>query len=629
MKSPHETDNAMFLSSKIKNTMPAEEQVLQSSDESDESLALSDREAQTDLPAPQKHSKPKLLLLDLAPSVVATIESKWADVVVGTLGRPYKVDQTAGYTPAINHEFLSGHQECDIIIADFTFPAIDDSSPGEKHVPPQELDVWVKKNLGYIDNRGLTALRNRDVFERTLKQGGVIIVFADLVQEHDAKFASTDYGNRLTPGRKLSFSVWNLTSDLESLTLDDDHGSVTTAVDGSSLGKLVTKHLPGSEFTCAIRPRYPTDEWTALAVNKFNGWVAAGLQKEGRLVTLVVPQLANKAAFLDELLTTVLPEYLPDLFPDIATGAWTHRPEYELPRVAELRSERIRIEEETRAALAALDGQIDAEKIENGWIHDLLTATGDELVNAVKRALTEMGFRKVVDVDEIRDQAKQSRREDLRIEDRHPVLVVDIKGIGGRPTDEDATQANKHALIHSRESKNPEVQGLSIINHERHMPPLERDNNMPFREELLTVADETSLGLMTSFDLYRILVNMRRWKWTSGDVTPLLYASKRVSVVPTHYEFIGSIAGVWSKANAFGVVIENGAVNVGDTLAIEGPIYFEELTVRSIRVNDAAVQTATIADQAGFPLPESGAKIREGMRVFVIHRTEQVVEQKN
>ncbi|MCA7884680.1 hypothetical protein LGM58_15900, partial [Burkholderia contaminans] len=148
-------------------------------------------------------------------------------------------------------------------------------------------------------------------------------------------------------------------------------------------------------------------------------------------------------------------------------------------------------------------------------------------------------------------------------------------------------------------------------------------------EELLTVADETSLGLMTSFDLYRILVNMRRWKWTSGDVTPLLYASKRVSVVPTHYEFIGSIAGVWSKANAFGVVIENGAVNVGDTLAIEGPIYFEELTVRSIRVNDAAVQTATIADQAGFPLPESGAKIREGMRVFVIHRTEQVVEQKN
>ncbi|MCA7890154.1 hypothetical protein LGM58_44140, partial [Burkholderia contaminans] len=198
---------------------------------------------------------------------------------------------------------------------------------------------------------------------------------------------------------------------------------------------------------------------------------------------MVVPQLANKAAFLDELLTTVLPEYLPDLFPDIATGAWTHRPEYELPRVAELRSERIRIEEETRAALAALDGQIDAEKIENGWIHDLLTATGDELVNAVKRALTEMGFRKVVDVDEIRDQAKQSRREDLRIEDRHPVLVVDIKGIGGRPTDEDATQANKHALIHSRESKNPEVQGLSIINHERHMPPLERDNNMPFREE--------------------------------------------------------------------------------------------------------------------------------------------------
>lgn len=569
--------------------------------------------------APAKQGKPKLLLLDLGSDVVAAVSSKWADIVVGSLGRPYEVEKASGYAPAINHEFLSGHSECDIVIADFAFGQIAQKPDGEKHAPNEETDLWVKRDLGYVDNRGLTGLREQETFNRILRQGGLIVVFADYAHPHEATMASLAYTNNLMPGRQVNLNVWNLAHPLEYLGVLNDHGSVMNAEEQSSLGKLIGKYLPGSEFTCTLKARRQGDEWVALAVNKFGECVAAALEKEGRLVALVVPQLADKAGFVDELLTSVLPEYLPDLFPGITTGAWTHQPQYELPRVAELRREKTRVEEEMRATVATLDDQIVAEQAANGWIHDLLTATGDELVNAVKRALAEVGFSAIVDVDEIRDNAGQSRREDLRLEDRKPVLVVDIKGIGGRPTDEDATQANKHALIHARESKNPEVQGLSIINHERHMPPLERDNAMPFRQELLTVAEETDLGLMTSFDLYRIIVNMRRWNWTSSDVMPLLYASKRIGVVPAHYEYIGTVAAVWPKAKAFGVVIESGVVNVGDTLAIEGPIYFEELPVPSIQVNKAEVQSATIDDQAGFST-EGEAKIREGMRVYVVRR---------
>ncbi len=86
--------------------------------------------------------------------------------------------------------------------------------------------------------------------------------------------------------------------------------------------------------------------------------------------------------------------------------------------------------------------------------------------------------------------------------------------------------------------------------------------------------------------------------------------------MPTHYEYIGTVAHVWK--NAFGVVIETGTVDVGDTLAIEGPIYFEELPVPSIRVGNAEVRSETVDDQAGFPRTEGGAKLREGMRVHVL-----------
>ncbi|AJZ59034.1 hypothetical protein OI25_616 [Paraburkholderia fungorum] len=605
---PQKTDSAMIFRSKAKATpamVDVRQPVAADQNRSDDAL-------------PVKQGKPKMLLLDLDPGAVAAVTSKWTDVVIATLGRPYKVPKASGYVPVINHDFLSGHKECDIVVADFAWKQIESRSPGEKHRPNEETDLWVNQKLGYVDNRGLTGLRERETFERIIRQGGIIIVFADYAPPHDAMMTSIGYGNKLVPGSEVNLDVWNLATPFEYLSVSDDRGSVMTACDSSSLGKLLGKYLPESEFRCTFKPRYPDDHWMPLAVNKYQDWVAAALGKDHRLVALVVPQLADKAGFIGELLSAVLPEYLPDLFPEIATGAWTHRSEYELPQVAQLRREKARIEDEARTAVAALDNLIQAEQTANGWLHDLLTATGDELVDAVKRALAEMGFSAVVDVDEIRDKEGLSRREDLRIEDRRPVLVVDIKGIGGRPSDEDATQANKHALIHARETKNPDVQGLSIINHERHMPPLERDNAMPFRDELLTVAEETGLGLMTSFDLYRLIVNMRRWKWAPDTVQPLLYASRRSEIVPAHYEYIGTVAHVWSKA--FGVVIENGTVNVGDTLAIEGEIYFEELPVESIRVNDAKVQSATENNQAGFPRAEGGTKLREGARVFVVKR---------
>lgn len=618
MNGPHKTiGRTMNFRSKPKKVSPASTDVRQSLNGTDRLLKSPEQCSTTDDVSPEKQVKPKILLLDLDPDAQATVTSKWADVVLGTLGRSYEVQQTSDYTPVINHNFLSGHEECDIIVADFKSREIDRTPPGPKHQLNEVTDLWARSTRGYIDNRGLTGRRERKTFDRIIQQGGIMVVFADYAEPHEAMMASI-YRGYLNSGTQVNLNVWNLIDPLEYLRVSDDHGSVMTGIDSSSLGRLVAKYLPGSEFTCCFDLPTPSDRWFSLAANKFQECVATVFKKDGRPVVLVVPQLADKAGFLDELLTMVLPEYLPDLFPEIATGAWTHRPEYELPTIAELRAEKTRVEEEMRVAIASLDKQIEAEHAANGWIHDLITATGDELVNAVKRALAELGFSAVVDVDEIRDNAGQSRREDLRIEDRELVLVVDIKGIGGRPSDEDATQADKHALIHAKESKNLEVQGLSIINHERHMPPLERDNTMPFRDEILLVAEETGLGLMTSFDLYRILVNMRRWNWASSNVMPLLYGSKRIECAPTHYEYIGMIVHKWKSA--FGVVIESGTVNVGDTLAIEGPIYFEELPVRSIRVNNAEVQSATIDEQAGFSRAECRAKIRERMRVFVVRR---------
>ena len=245
---------------------------------------------------------------------------------------------------------------------------------------------------------------------------------------------------------------------------------------------------------------------------------------------IVVPQLNDKVIFLTNLFANVLPELAPHLFPDIVRGKWTHQPEYELPRVLELREAQTDVERRAQAEVAALEVELEKERAANGWLHDLLTGTDAALVEAAKKALAALGFKNVVDIDAERDKEGKSRREDLQIQDRSPTLVADVKGIAALPSDEDALQADKHAAIRMREQKRTDIEGLSITNHQRHLPPLERENAMPFRQELLDAAEERSLGLITAWDLYPLVRNFRKLGWPTETVKPLLYKKGRIEV---------------------------------------------------------------------------------------------------
>jgi hypothetical protein len=65
------------------------------------------------------------------------------------------------------------------------------------------------------------------------------------------------------------------------------------------------------------------------------------------------------------------------------------------------------------------------------------------------------------------------------------------------------------------------------------------------------------------------------------------------------------------------VLVENG-IEIGDRIAVEGPIYFDEAEVTSIHIKDATAERATVGDPAAFLWPEGNVKVREGMRVYAV-----------
>lgn len=519
----------------------------------------------------------------------------------------------------IGKSALPNYTEQEIVVVELHIDDFGNGPDGEKHRPDGEPDLWAKCDRGLIDPRARSALNVRESFNRTLKAGGVFIVFADARTGIELIIARKQgwRGGELYDQEPFPHDVWRFIDELGDITVHNDHGMEMHAIDNSVLGRLLAGHLDGGQFLCTVEGGYRReDSWVTLAENKFGQPVAICRCRGTKGTVIIVPQIADKGRFLESLFTNVLPELAPHLFPHIERGVWTHRPEYELPKVIELKSQQEEIERRAREAIALLEIELEKEREVQGWINNLLTGTDEELVEAVKRALSEIGFSEVVDVDEERDKEGKSRREDLQITDQSPTLVIDVKGIGGYPSDDHVLQADKHATIRMREENRTDINGLSIINHQRHLPPLDRENAMPFRKELIDVAEEHSLGLMTSWDLYRFVRNFRKLGWHSDNVKPIFYKRGRIEVVPLNYQFIGRIAKAWT--DKFGVVIENGELRIGERIAIEFPIEFEEDQVDSIRVNDQNVETASVGDPVGLLWPAAGPKLREGMRVYRI-----------
>src|SRR6185369_16010666 len=116
-----------------------------------------------------------------------------------------------------------------------------------------------------------------------------------------------------------------------------------------------------------------------------------------------------------------------------------------------------------------LEKAIEEERIATEYLHDLIRGTGDSLVGAVKKALEVLGFQSVADMDqELQDSGdSRSKREDLQIRDNSPLLLVEVKGIAGLPKDAAALQVSKYIVPRMREEKRTDIQGLSVINHQK------------------------------------------------------------------------------------------------------------------------------------------------------------------
>ncbi len=229
-----------------------------------------------------------------------------------------------------------------------------------------------------------------------------------------------------------------------------------------------------------------------------------------------------------------------------------------------------------------------------------------------------MGFADVRDVDAETDAAGQSgpRREDIRIMDTRVPVLVEVKGITGMPSEEEAMQVVKYLRPRMKEWKTPDIHGLAVINHQRNLPALDREHGRVFQDDVLINAEDQDFTLLTAWDLYRLARGVITHHWLRSDVEELFLTKGRMAPVPSHYIPLGPIAHIWKEASVIGVELIDGPIRVGDRIAYELPVDFMEEEITTLQVANSSVEDALSGAQVGIKTSLID-HLRKGTKVYL------------
>jgi hypothetical protein len=122
--------------------------------------------------------------------------------------------------------------------------------------------------------------------------------------------------------------------------------------------------------------------------------------------------------------------------------------------------------------------------------------------------------------------------------------------------------------------------------------------------------------LLTTWDLFRLTRSYLKLVWKHEHIQAVFYQSGRIEPVPQHYELIGVVEYFWEKAGAVGVRLEAPELRLGDRIAFELSVEFEEQDVESLQADKNPVSQAEGGMLAGIQTFLHKDQLKKGIRVF-------------
>ncbi len=557
--------------------------------------------------------------IDINAKIVRMLKDKGFNVKEGTLGK--KVSTSIKEQAIYPRASLRGLGEADIVLIDNRKPEMEKGNYPEPEEHSMEEQLIIKpRGQNYFDPKPYFQSLIRKDIQNILKRGGILIVPAHLKYEEQYVTVRKKEGRLIRRSREeAEFSNFTF---IDFVPLDislNIRNKLFSAKNETLLGIWMDNYIENSKANSKFHfLGYFANNFIALAEDKDNKITSIAyhdVDEDNYGLVLIHPLFENPSQALSDLLTNYLPSILPKMFPELAITELYRKSVYRVPELEKLYHKREELEEKFKRTI--LDIESDIEKVIDSYsfLYGIVGSQADDerLVKNLEKFLDEIGYQAVHNMDE-EIQDDENLQEDLQLRD-FDMTLIEAKGIKRpTPSESECNQVLKYLHRRQKEYPNKEIKGVFVLNHSKFTEPTQRDT-CPFTTQEIKDAEEGPYSLVTTWQLFRVFVAIKRGIITVGDFHSSLTKPGFVNFKPTKWARIGTIEKVYPKPNVLIFELERHGLSIGEEIFIED-VHFCKFKVENIQIDDENVTNAKIGSKIGVKISSEVTPAIEGNNLF-------------
>lgn len=307
-------------------------------------------------------------------------------------------------------------------------------------------------------------------------------------------------------------------------------------------------------------------------------------------ICFMLPQIKSKKQFLEILFNEVLYPHFSEYFPYIEKNSWKNQKQYFLPNQQLLQEEKEEIIRKYEKDSKEIEQKLIDNQAKYKFLYDILTETGDSLVQAIIKYFKWLGFENVLDKDETINN--DLFEEDIQIDlGDKGLLIIEVKGLYGTSKDSECAQISKVRYRRSEERGRFDVHALYIVNNERGIEPLKR-TIPPFNDVQIKDAVNDKRGLLYTWQLFNLYFHIKEGFITKEEVRKRLCNIGLIDLSPTLIS-LGKPYKYYKERTVVCIELNNTPLSQEDFLAYEKDGRYHKLKIVGLEQDKTTISKAS------------------------------------
>ncbi len=534
----------------------------------------------------------EICTLNLTTEVASSLKANGIKFFDGSIGNLTRLHYSKGYVECLlNYKYPKNFQEYQVLIIDlnndkeifydYQQHQHKNSKSPEKHYlicsHPQDI----------FDPRPLSLKLMDEIISSNLDKGFLMVVFCSEDEKVMYNKTGNSYDNFEVNNYEFTYGVPYRTNKHGLKTIiPNEQGELYSFL--KKFNSSFSYHVLFDHPDRTVNGQYGPDPDFKPLVLTADGNIAGISWSNEKSGMFFFPETSKKAEFLEEFLKEIAPTYFPHLFPGIVKDKWLEQPEYQLTSTLKLQNEKEKLVEEFNHKLSEKDKEIQLDEHKYGFLKRMLIDTDQPLVDSVIAFLKWLGFNKVIDADKI--PGRTIKEEDIQIETDQGLIIIEVKGLGGKTKDSECSQVSKFRNRRQKERDKLDVHAHFLVNHERHKPAMKRANP-PFTEFQMSDAEFDSRGLMTTWQLFQVYRAITNGIFSKAQIRSCFFCNGYINFIPQEMVELGKPQEVFAKNSVIVITLdERITLKVNDRLVYKVADSFQAVNIKSIQYDNKPVQ---------------------------------------